>query len=247
MVDSQEQDEPISSPQASYEAFRFVGPEQPCPYLPDRQSRNEAYIAEHMDGALYEHLLGRGFRRSGRVVYRPRCQSCNECQQIRVLAERFKRSKSMRRVWNRNRDVVVEVSDSQPTEEKHHLFRRYLDAQHDGSMSGSYQSFTDFLYDSPTSGKDFLYRLGDRIVAVSVTDRCPRGISSVYTYSDPDFADRSLGTYSVLYEVEWCRGKGLPYYYLGYYVAGSHTMEYKSRFRPSEILVGEQRWIALPE
>lgn len=247
MVDFQEQDEPISSPQTDYEASRFVGPEQPCPYLPNRQSRNEAYLAEQLDGGLYEQLLGRGFRRSGRVVYRPRCRSCDECKQIRVLVDRFKRSKSMRRVWNRNRDVVVEVSTCQPTDEKHDLFRRYLNAQHDGAMSGSYEAFTSFLYDSPIAGKDFLYRLGDRIVAVSVVDQCPRGLSSVYTYFDPDFADRSLGTYSVLYEVEWCRGAGLPYYYLGYYVAGSPTMEYKSRFGPNEILVGEQRWIALPE
>jgi len=153
----------------------------------------------------------------------------------------------MRRVWNQNRDVVVTVEECVPTEAKHEIFRRYLDAQHDGAMSSSYQAFTDFLYDSPIAGNDFVYRLGDRIIAVSVIDRCPRGISSVYTYFDPDFADRSLGTFSVLYEVDWCDSKGLPYYYLGFYVAGSQTMEYKSRFGPSEILVGEDCWIALPE
>jgi len=153
----------------------------------------------------------------------------------------------MRRVQSRNRDVVVEIAESRPSAEKHDIFRRYLDAQHDGTMSGSYEAFKDFLYDSPMTGRDFLYRLGDRIVAVGVTDLCPQGISSVYTYFDPDFADRSLGTYSVLYEIAWCRRNELPYYYLGYYVAGSGSMEYKSRFRPNEILVDEQRWIALPE
>lgn len=247
MVDPPEQNEPISSPQTDYEALRFVGPEQPCPYLPDRQARHEAYLAERLDGALYEELLEQGFRRSGRVVYRPRCRSCSECKQLRVLVDRFKPSRSMRRVRNRNCDVVVDVVASQPTAEKHDIYRRYLDAQHDGSMSGSYEAFADFLYNSPMGGQDFLYRLGDRIVAVSVTDECKRGISSVYTYFDPDFANRSLGTFSVLYEVEWCRRSGLPFYYLGYYVAGCPAMEYKSRFVPGEILVGDRRWIALPE
>lgn len=230
-----------------YDTLRFVGSEHPCPYLPNRMSRNEAYLAERLDGNLYEHLLGLGFRRSGRTVYRPRCRGCRECKQIRVLVNRFQPSRSMRRVQSRNRDVVVEIAESRPSAEKHDIFRRYLDAQHDGTMSGSYEAFKDFLYDSPMTGRDFLYRLGDRIVAVGVTDLCPQGISSVYTYFDPDFADRSLGTYSVLYEIAWCRRNELPYYYLGYYVAGSGSMEYKSRFRPNEILVDEQRWIALPE
>ncbi len=247
MVDSQEQNEPVSSPQAESEELRYVGAEQPCPYLPDRQARNEAYLADGIDGAFYEQLMAKGFRRSGRIVYKPRCRACSECKQIRVLVDEFKRSKSMRRVWNKNPDLVVEVAECEATEEKHEIFVRYLDAQHDGTMSKSFEAFTDFLYVSPIAGQDFIYRLGNRIVAVSVTDVCPRGISSVYAYFDPNFSDRSLGTYSALYELDWCAREGLPYYYLGFYVAGSRTMEYKSRFGPSEILVGEDRWIALPE
>jgi arginine-tRNA-protein transferase len=66
-------------------------------------------------------------------------------------------------------------------------------------------------------------------------------------YFDPGFSDRSLGTFSVLWEVEFCRSEGLPYYYLGYYVAGSGKMAYKSRFRPNEILVGDDRWVVFRE
>ena len=93
--------EPISSPQAEYDLLSDVSPEAPCPYLPDLKSRSEAYLAEGLDGAIHESLLARGFRRSGRIVYRTRCRQCCECRQLRVPVEQFARSRSMRRVWRR--------------------------------------------------------------------------------------------------------------------------------------------------
>jgi arginine-tRNA-protein transferase len=114
-------------------------------------------------------------------------------------------------------------------------------------MSANVESFENFLYDSPLPTQDFCYRLGERLVGVSTVDRCPGGFSSVYMYFDPDEGKRSLGTYSVLREVEYSKTQGLPYYYLGYYVAGSKTMSYKARFRPNEILVQAGRWAAPAE
>ncbi|MDO8631842.1 MAG: arginyl-tRNA--protein transferase, partial [Phycisphaerales bacterium] len=78
---------------------------------------------------------------------------------------------------------------------------------------------------------------------VSLADRVPGGLSSVYMYFDPDDAARSLGTFSILREIEFCRREGLRYYYLGYFVAGSRTMAYKARFRPHEMLLGDDRWL----
>ena len=84
---------------------------------------------------------------------------------------------------------------------------------------------------------------GERLIGVGLADRCPGGLSSVYMYFDPAFAGRSLGTFSVLWEIEYCRRENLPYDYLGYYVAGCQKMAYKARFRPNEMLVGENRWV----
>jgi arginine-tRNA-protein transferase len=151
----------------------------------------------------------------------------------------------MRRVVRRNADVTVEVGDAVPTREKFDLFRRYLARQHDGTMAGTVETFETFLYDSPLPSVEFRYHVGGRLIGVSVVDGCPGGLSSVYMYFDPDFRLRSLGTFSVLWEIAHCRRAGLAYYHLGYYVAGSRTMAYKARFRPNEILVGDDRWITL--
>lgn len=233
----------ISSPAADLDALRAVGQEFPCPYLPQRRSRNEAYFVERLDGALYERLLARGFRRSGHVVYRPRCRGCRECRQLRVPVETFVPSRSMRRVARTNADVRMEVDDPAPSDEKYCLFRDYLAFQHDGTMSAEYTAFIEFLYDSPIASREFSYYIGGRLVGVSIADRLPKGLSSVYMYFDPKYARRSLGTLSVLREIEWCRENDMPYYFLGFHVAGSRTMDYKARFRPFEILVADDRWI----
>lgn len=238
-------DETITSNQDEYDALRYVSGETPCPYLPGLRSRNEAYNADALDGKLYERLLGRGFRRSGRIVYRPRCRKCSECRSIRIPVDRLVRTRSLRRVWRRNADVAVEVGEPQPTEEKFELFRRYLSTQHDEAMSRTYEAFCEFLYDSPMETHEFCYRLGRRLIAVGLADYWPGGLSSVYLYYDPDFSRRSLGTFSVIWEADFCMRNGVPYYYLGYFVPGSPKMAYKSRYRPFEILVADNAWVAV--
>ena len=245
MTEPAPNDEPISSPQAAYDTLHNVTSEAPCPYLPGSRSRNEVYRADELDGAFYESLMARGFRRSGRVVFRPRCRGCTECRQLRVMVNEFTPSRSMRRVVRRNVDVRVDVAESIPTAQKFALYQRYLDGQHDDTMSRSYDAFHGFLYDSPMETFEFQYHVGDRLIGVSVVDRCPGGLSSAYMYFDPDFRERSLGTFSVLREIGYCQEEGLSYYYLGFYVAQGKTMAYKARFRPNQILVGGDLWVSL--
>ena len=149
----------------------------------------------------------------------------------------------MRRVWRANGDLRVEVGRPHVTRRKFQMFRSYLTDRHDGAMGQTPQAFEEFLYESPTDTLEFCYYLATKIVGVSIADRCPGGISSVYMYSDPSMAKRSLGTFSVLWEIDWCVENKLDYYYLGYFVAGSRTMEYKGRFQPHETLQGGGSWV----
>ncbi|KDB89457.1 arginyltransferase [Bordetella bronchiseptica D989] len=61
-------------------------------------------------------------------------------------------------------------------------------------------------------------------------------LSSVYTFYDPDMAG-SLGTYSILWQIEQCRTLDLPWLYLGYWIADSRKMAYKANFRPLQMHV----------
>lgn len=216
-----------------------------CPYLPEQTARLVGFewIEQgRLNPQDYEHLMGANFRRSGLLLYQPRCPSCSACKAIRVLTLRFAPTRSMRRVARRNAEIRVTVGEPKPTPEKHRIYADYLAHQHDGTMDPSFESFERFLYRSPTRTLEFEYRCGKRILAVTLADRVIQGISSVYAYFDPAFADRSLGTFSALWEIDYCRREGLPYYYLGYFVEGCASMEYKARFRPNEILVAPWQW-----
>ena len=236
----------ISSSQADYDAQRCVSRESPCPYLPGQYWRSEAYLVDRMDGSVYERLMERGFRRSGHIVYRPRCRTCRECQPFRVRVDDFVPTRSMRRVLRQNADISVEADPPTPTEEKFEVYLRYLLDRHDGPRDREFDAFRTFLYESSTETIEFTYRLDGRVIGASLADRVPRGLSSVYMYFDPDFGERSLGTFSVLWEIEFCRRAAWPFYYLGYYVAGSSKMAYKARFQPGELLASGGTWAPFP-
>lgn len=214
-----------------------------CPYLPDRIARSTGFrVQGHMDPAIYQTLMDHRFRRSGNIFYRPDCPRCTRCVPYRVRVDAFRPTRSMRRVRRRNADLRVEIGDGISSDRKHALFTRYLAHQHDGSMDPDRAGFDRFLYDAPIPTIEFCYYLGRRLIGVSIADRCPAALSSVYMFFDPDFSARSPGTYSILWEIDYCRRLGIPYYYLGYYVRGCASMAYKARFRPGAFLVSPEHW-----
>ena len=218
------------------------GPAYPCPYLPGREARNRAFLAERFDPLWYRLLMDRGFRRSGTLFYQPACQGCNQCKAIRVPVARFNPSRSQRRVSRKNLDLTVTVGPPVFSTEKHDLYVRYLARQHDDSMGQGQDDARGFLYESPVETLEFCYRLRHKLVAVGIADISEKALSSVYLMFDPDQAWRSPGTYSILWEIAWCRRRQIPYYYLGFYVRDCRKMNYKARFRPCELLGDDGQW-----
>jgi arginine-tRNA-protein transferase len=75
------------------------------------------------------------------------------------------------------------------------------------------------------------------LVGACLTDFQGDGLSMIYSFYDPQAEARSgLGTYIILDHIRRAAERGLPYVYLGYWVAGSDRMQYKVRFRPLERL-----------
>ena len=73
-------------------------------------------------------------------------------------------------------------------------------------------------------------------------DALPEALSAIYCYYDPTERARSLGTFNILSLLASARERGLPHVYLGYYVAGCRSMEYKRTFRPNEVLGPNGTW-----
>ncbi|CAK9440413.1 uncharacterized protein LODBEIA_P45130 [Lodderomyces beijingensis] len=74
------------------------------------------------------------------------------------------------------------------------------------------------------------YYLNDKLIAISVLDFLPSGVSSIYFIWDPDYAYLSLGTLSGIKEIQMCDKLGYEWYYLGYYIEDCPKMVYKGQF-----------------
>ena len=220
----------------------LMGSAHACGYLKDRHARS-AFVdpAFPLEPGLYGALLDQGFRRSGDYAYRPMCLNCRACQSARIVSEAFVPDRAQKRCWRRNADLHTSVGRNLG-DEHYALYRRYLSARHpDGGMDPEdADAFREFLACGWGATEFWEFRDGDELVAVSVVDRIPKGLSAVYTFFDPDRAERSLGTYAILSQIERARAEHLPHVYLGYWVPGSAKMDYKRRYQPLEVLRGGQ-------
>jgi len=193
---------------------------------------------------LNNALSKQGFRRSQNVLYRPSCAECSACLSARIRVKDFKPSRSQRRTIKRNAALKREATSPWATEEQYALFRAYLDHRHaDGGMADmDIFEFAAMIEETPVRSRVVEYAersAGARhLRAVCLTDVLDDGLSMVYSFYDPECRRASLGTHVILDHIDIAREAGLPYVYLGYWVAGSSKMGYKASFSALEVYRG---------
>jgi len=232
-----------------------VLPPHPCAYIDGQIARDRGFVVSRLDSKQWAGLLESGWRRSGMMIYEPDCPMCRQCYPVRIPIARFNPNRSQRRTIKSNSDLTARIVPVQITDERAELYHRYINTKHDGLMDGSRAEMTHFLGRSAVDTVEIEYRLGDdpdaRLLSVGTIDRTPIGWSCVYCYYDPDEPKRSLGTYNVLTAVDLCRSQcpagDDAFVYLGYWVPGSRTMSYKSRFRVCEVRGHDGRWREMEE
>jgi arginine-tRNA-protein transferase len=197
-----------------------------------------------LSGTRYQSLLARGFRRSGRFVYRPYCGLCQSCVPVRLAVEPFAPNRSQRRNLVRNRDLVLVDRPAVFDPEHFALYAGYLRHRHpDGGMADqlSPESYHDFLI-QPWGGETRLLelRLEGRLAALAVTDRLPGALSAVYTCFEPALSSRGLGACALLNQIALARRLGLGSLYLGYWIQDCRKMAYKDDYRPIQALIGTE-------
>ena len=225
--------------------FYLTAPYQ-CSYLAEHEARSQVATPSFLiSTAIYSELVRQGFRRSGTFTYRPRCDGCNACVPVRVDVNAFTPSRTQRRMWKKYQlDISLHPLEDKP--EYFELYQRYQNARHpDGGMNNdSHDQYQKFLLHSHVDSMLVEFREAGVLRMVSIIDALDDGLSSVYTFFDPDMKSDSFGTYNVLWQIELCRQLQLPYLYLGYWIKQSRKMAYKANFQPLQGLV-QGAWQAL--
>jgi arginyl-tRNA--protein-N-Asp/Glu arginylyltransferase len=228
--------------------FFFTTAPLPCPYLPERLERK---IVTELTGQNSENLHGTlatgGFRRSHSIAYAPACPGCQACVPVRVQVNGFILRRSLARTWRRNAGVTAHVVQARATTEQFELFNEYQHSRHPNSDMANmgFYEYSAMVEDSPINTYLVEYRTAcGELIAVCLTDQTQDGLSAVYSFFSTKPDHTGLGNFVVLWLIERARTLALAYVYLGYWIAESPKMAYKSRFKPLEAL-GPDGWTIL--
>ena len=215
----------------------YVTPPHPCSYLDDRQATT-VFVdpAFTLTMQQYSQLANLGFRRSGEHVYRPECTHCRLCIPVRIPVNEFRPNRSQRRCLRRNEDLNINMVDAVFRQEHFALYRRYMSSRHAGGGmdKDDPEAYQSLIAANWCDSSLIEFRLQQELVAVAVLDRFLQGMSAVYTFFDPDYAERSLGIYAILQQIEEACRLGRKWLYLGYWIHDCDKMRYKTAFSPME-------------
>jgi arginyl-tRNA--protein-N-Asp/Glu arginylyltransferase len=238
---NQQHPEQPSRPSLENLAFYASAPHD-CGYLPGRSSVTLFADPEvMMDRLDYSSLVEMGFRRSGPYVYKPHCPHCQACLPARIPVEDFLPNRTQQRTWRRNTRVGAEISthimEPGMREEQFALYRKYISIRHAGGGMDdpNPDRYLEFLANSWAETEFVEFRLKERLIGVAVMDVLERGLSSIYTFFDPDLAALSPGRHALLWQINETRRRRLPCLYLGYWIKDCQKMLYKQEYRPLEL------------
>lgn len=217
----------------------FLTEEHACSYLPNEMAQT-AFIdpSATISETVYSSLNTQGFRRSGEYYYRPQCKACTSCKSLRLPVDQFKANRSQKRCLKINSDIEVKVVANPDVWLYYDLYCEYIDKRHkDGDMHPPDPSqYESFIGGRSPFARHVEFYVEDKLAMVSVMDHLSTALSAIYTFYDPKLVSRSLGSFAILWQIDFAKKQGIPLLYLGFWIEECEKMRYKSNYKPHQVL-----------
>lgn len=220
----------------------------PCGYLSNQQAKTQYLICEDPEknyAQLYNELINKGFRRDGRILYRPICLHCQSCLSSRISTKNFTPNRTQKRILKLNHRITTHWQNTEYNPEHEALYLKYLQQRHEknNTVLSLQQDYQQHICQTSVNTQILEFKLDNKLIMVSVIDKVQDGISSVYTFYDTSNPQRSFGTFNILWQIQWALQHQLAWVYLGYWIKQAPKMAYKSNFQPLE-LFHQGKWVA---
>ena len=214
-----------------------------CSYLDEREQTTHYKIIDNCTIKENQELIERGFRRFGKMYFRPICTDCQECQSIKIDVENYSFSKSARRILKKSAHLSTYIQKPTLTQEHLSLFEKYHLYMHEKKEWNYNETTAEHYYNSFVTGHEefgheVLYFDEGKLIGVDLIDVLEDGVSSIYFYYDPDYAHLSLGKYSLYNQIKFAKKSNKKWIYLGYYVEDCPSLSYKAEYKPYITLDG---------
>jgi len=214
-----------------------------CSYLADREQTMHYKLIENCSTQSNQELIERGFRRFGKMYFRPICEGCDECKSIKIDVQNYTFSKSARRIMKKAKDIRSYIQKPSLSHEHLEVFKKYHLSMKEKKGWEYNETSPEHYYNSFVNGYEefgyeILYFYEEKLIAVDLIDILDDGISSIYFYYDPDFSKYSLGKLSLYNQIKYAKNSEKKWIYLGYYVKECPSLSYKAEYKPYLTLKG---------
>ncbi len=217
-----------------------------CSYLKDAKQTTHYKVIDNCSALHCQELIERGYRRFGKMYFRPICSICEECKSIKIDVKNFKFSSSQKRVLKKASHIKNFIQTPTISQEHLDLFEKYHlhmkeKKEWEYNQTNPENYYSSFVNGHNGFGYEVLYYDEEKLIGVDLIDILENGISSIYFYYDPDYMKYSLGKLSLLLQIKFAKERNKDWIYLGYYVKECSSLSYKADYKPFLTLQGRPR------
>jgi arginine-tRNA-protein transferase len=213
---------------------------------------DEAIEMQPVHPAYFDQLMAEGWRLLGHSIIRHNYAVCRGalCRTIplRINLAKFQWSKSQRQLLRRSRsEMDIQVGPIVIDATRERLFKKHTQRFRERQPTDLSSFIGSNAGTHPVMGREFSVYLNGRLAGCSYMHVGAQTMSGTYCFFNPDLHRFSLGTVTMLREIELALELGLQYYHHGYCYDVPSQFDYKLNFHGLESLNWETlEWTPTP-